>query len=182
MSDAKKDGGAAHADAISLLTADHQKVRQLLQQFTELQNDDEQLDLKLELVEQICFELTVHALAEEELLYPAVRAALGDDDLVDEAEADHAGLKDLVSQLEEMEADDAELDATVAVLLEQLERHIALEEEEMFARVKNAQLDIVALGRQIRDRKMEIEADFNGAPAPVRMSGGAEAPRDQDKP
>lgn len=169
------------ADAFSLLADDHQKVRQMLQQFEEIKDDDEQLDLKLELLEQICFELTVHALVEEELFYPAIRAAIDDDDLMDEAEADHAGIKDLVSQLEGMEADDEELDATVTVLSEQLERHVTMEEEEMFAKARNAQLDVRMLGQQMQDRKEEIEADFHGAPTPGRLPGGA-VRRGQDLP
>ncbi|MEC5163641.1 hemerythrin-like domain-containing protein [Janthinobacterium sp. CG_23.3] len=181
MNSAKNQAGDASVDAISLLTEDHQKVRQMLQQFEELKDDDEQLDLKLELVEQICYELTVHALVEEELFYPAMRAAIDDDDLMDEAEADHAGIKDLVSQLEGMEPDDEDLDATMTVLSEQLERHITLEEEEIFAKAKNAQLDIAALGQQMQDRREEIEADFNGAPAPSHPSGG-ETGRAQDLP
>jgi hemerythrin superfamily protein len=95
MNSAKNQAGDAAVDAISMLTEDHQKVRQMLQQFEELKDDEEQLDLKLELVEQICYELTVHALVEEELFYPAMRGAIDDDDLMDEAEADHAGIKDL---------------------------------------------------------------------------------------
>jgi hemerythrin-like domain-containing protein len=181
MDSAKNQAGDAAVDAISLLTEDHRKVRQMLQQFEELKDDDEQLDLKLELLEQICYELTVHALVEEELFYPAMRGAIDDDDLMDEAEADHAGIKDLVSQLEGMEADDEDLDATVTVLSEQLERHITLEEEEIFTKAKTAQLDIADLGRQMQERKEEIEADFNGAPAPSRLSGGG-AGRAQDLP
>lgn len=181
MKNATSGADDAAADAFSLLSDDHRKVRQMLQQFEEIKDDDEQLDLKLELVEQICFELTVHALVEEELFYPALRAAVVDDDMMDEAEADHAGIKDLVSQLEGMEADDEELDATVTVLTEQFERHVTMEEEEMFAKARNAQLDIRMLGQQMHDRKEEIEADFHGAPAPGRLPGGG-VRREQDLP
>jgi hypothetical protein len=80
-----------------------------------------------------------------------------------------------------MEPDDEDLDATMTVLSEQLERHITLEEEEIFAKAKNAQLDIAALGQQMQDRKEEIEADFNGAPAPSQLSG-ADTRRAQDLP
>lgn len=177
MNSANKDAGAA--DAISLLTADHQKVRRLFEQFEELRSQGGRQDLKSELVEEICFELTLHAMVEEELFYPAVRAAIDDDELMDEAEAEHAGVKDLIKQLEEMEPGDTRLDATVTVLAEQVERHVAEEENNMFIKVRQVQLDIKALGRKIKDRKDEIESDFDAAPEPAQVRGGADA---QGKP
>lgn len=174
MTSANKDAGAA--DAIALLTADHQKMGRLFEQFEELRS---QQDLKSELVEEICFELTLHAMVEEELFYPAVRAAIDDDELMDEAEAEHAGIKDLIKQLEEMEPGDTRLDATVTVLAERVERHVAEEENNMFIKLRQVQLDIKALGRQIKERKDEIESDFDAAPAPAPVCGGADA---QSKP
>ena len=166
MDSPKNDADELATDAISLLTADHRKVRQLFQQYDELENEKEQDDLKLELVGQICFELTLHALVEEETFYPAVRAAIDDDDLVDEAEAEHAQVKDLISQLEEMEPDDERFDATVMELSEQVERHVSEEESNMFVKARSAQLDLEYLGRQILEGKQEMEDEFNNAPTP----------------
>jgi hypothetical protein len=170
MNSAKKS--AAETDVISLLTADHNKVRQLFQEFEDIKEDQSQTDLKSELVEQICFELTVHALVEEEIVYPAIRAAIEEDDLMDEAEAEHASVKDLVNQLEQMEPDDEQFDATVMVLSEQVEHHVSEEEGEVFQKVKKAKMDIDQLGQQVRERKDEIEADFNGVPAPQQPRAG----------
>jgi hemerythrin superfamily protein len=166
MDSPKDDADELATDAISLLTADHRKVRRLFQQYDELEDEKEQDDLKLELVEQICFELTLHALVEEETFYPAVRAAIDDDDLVDEAEAEHAQVKDLISQLEEMEPDDERFDATVMELSEQVERHVNEEESNMFVKARSAQLDLEDLGRQIMEGRQEMEDEFNNAPAP----------------
>lgn len=164
----------AAADAIAVLTADHEKVRRLFQEFEELEEETDQDDLKVELAEQICFELTVHALVEEEIFYPAVRAAIDDDDLMDEAEAEHAQLKDMISRLEEMEPDDDQFDATVRELAEQFEQHVSEEETVMFAKAGKAGLDMAALGLQIKDRKEAIEADFNATPLP--QSGPSAGP------
>lgn len=166
MDSPKEDADELATDAISLLTADHQKVRWLFQQYDELEEETEQNDLKLELVEEICFELTLHTLIEEEAFYPAVRAAIDDDDLVDEAEAEHAQIKDLISQLEEMEPDDERFDATVMELSEQVERHLSEEESNMFVKARSAQLDLEDLGRQILEGKQEMEDEFNNAPIP----------------
>ena len=44
---------------------------------------------KIDLARQICNELTVHAQIEEEIFYPALRAALKETDLIAEAEVEH---------------------------------------------------------------------------------------------
>lgn len=158
-------------DALSLLTADHRKVRRLFQEFEQLEDEEDQDDLKSDLVEQICFELSVHALVEEEIFYPAVRAAIDDDELMDEAQAEHAEIKELIGELEEMAPDDAQFDATVMELSEQLEEHVAEEESVMFGKARDAGLDLEALGLRIKERKEAMEDDFHVAP-------GADAARD----
>src|SRR5258706_15143990 len=86
---------AKHQAAIALLMADHDEVEALFKQFQKMKNDGAQ---KADIVEQICEALTVHAEIEEELFYPAARDALAekDDDLLDEAEVEHASIKSLV--------------------------------------------------------------------------------------
>jgi iron-sulfur cluster repair protein YtfE (RIC family) len=58
-------------------------------------------DKKRELANQICMELTVHTQIEEEIFYPAVREAIKETDLLDEAEVEHASAKDLIAQIQE---------------------------------------------------------------------------------
>ena len=62
-------------DAIELLTEDHENVKALFQQFEHA--GEKAFASKKKLATQICLELTRHATAEEELFYPAVRAAGG---------------------------------------------------------------------------------------------------------
>ncbi|MBC7857733.1 MAG: hemerythrin domain-containing protein [Burkholderiaceae bacterium] len=162
-------------DAISLLTADHRKVRRLFQEFEELEEEEGQDDLKSELVEQICFELSMHALVEEEIFYPAVRGAIDDDELMDEAQAEHAQVKDLIGELEEMTPGDGRFDATVMELSEQVEHHVSEEESAMFAKAAKAGLDLEALGLQIKQRKEAMEEDFSNVPGPEAARGGADA-------
>ena len=84
-------------NAVKLLKADHKEVAALFEKF-ETADEDE----KGGIAEQVCQMLSVHAQIEEELLYPAARDALEEDDagLVDEATVEHASVKDLVSQIE----------------------------------------------------------------------------------
>jgi len=82
-------------DAIALLKADHAKVSSLFERYDHTRNDG----VKKKLAEQICGELEVHTQVEEEIFYPRVREAIGDDDLMDEATVEHAGAKNLIAQL-----------------------------------------------------------------------------------
>lgn len=142
-------------DAIALLTEDHQQVKKMFQQFDKLK-DDEQSE-KEELAQKICAALTAHVIVEEEIFYPAVRAAIDDEDLMAEADVEHASAKDLIAQIEAASADDHHYDAKVKVLGEQIDHHVKEEREEMFPKARKAKIDLRALGEQIEKRKKELE-------------------------
>ena len=150
-------------DAIALLTADHKTVKALFKQFEQLKEHDDAGEQKARLVQQICNELTVHAQVEEELFYPAVRDAIDDDDLMDEADIEHASAKELIAQLEELAPGDDHYDARVTVLGEYIDHHVKEEEGEMFEKARKADVDTAALGEQIVERKEELKADLGVA-------------------
>ena len=143
-------------DAIALLTADHREVSDMFEQFENL--SDRAKATKAKLTEKICNALIAHTTIEEEIFYPAVREAVKDEDMVDEAVVEHASAKDLIQQLQEMNPDDDLYDAKVKVLSEQIEHHVKEEEEEMFEKAKKSGLDMVALGQEMAMRKQEILA------------------------
>ena len=144
-------------DAVALLTADHKRVKKLFKAFDKMKEDGSTAD-KQALAQQICAELTLHAEVEEQIFYPAVREALDQDDLLNEAEVEHASAKDLIAQILEMDPDDELYDAKVKVLGEQIEHHVKEEEEEMFPMAKKAGLDMLALADEMLGRKEEISA------------------------
>jgi hemerythrin superfamily protein len=150
-------------DAIVLLTNDHKEVKALFKQYDKLVEADAADDEKLAIAEQICQMLTVHATVEEEIFYPAARGALGDDeDLIDEADVEHATAKDLIAQLEgSSPADDALYDAKVKVLGEYIDHHVKEEEGEIFPKAKKGKLDTAALGAEMAARKEELMAEMS---------------------
>jgi hemerythrin superfamily protein len=148
---------AKPSDAISMLSAEHKEVKAMFAQYEGL--GERALSSKKKLADQICTALTLHAAIEEEIFYPALRAASKDAaDLLDEALVEHAGAKDLIAQLQEMDPEDDLYDAKVKVLGEQIEHHVGEEEGQMFPKAKKAGLDMAALGEEMALRKDELAA------------------------
>ena len=143
-------------DAIALLKADHRQVAQWFEEFEKSRSDAKKADL----AGRICQALTVHATIEEEIFYPAFLEATGDDDMHHEAEVEHAGAKNLIAQIEASGPEDDYFDAKVKVLSEMIKHHVKEEEqrEGMFAEAKASDMDLVALGAQMQQRKTELEA------------------------
>ncbi|MBU1358419.1 MAG: hemerythrin domain-containing protein [Gammaproteobacteria bacterium] len=146
-------------DACTLLDADHRNVKKLFKDFEELAGSKAKSAPKKKraLADQICMELKVHAQIEEEIFYPAVRAAIKEHDLLDEAEVEHASAKDLIAQIEEGDENDPKFDAKVTVLGEYIDHHVKEERNEMFPKARAARkLDLVQMRDQLMARKEEL--------------------------
>ena len=168
----RRGTGAQAQDAIAMLMADHKKVKKLFSDFDELKEEGSDEE-KSALVDQICNELKIHTELEEEIFYPAVRKAIDDPDLMDEALVEHAGAKDLIAQLEDASPADDLYDAKVTVLGEQIKHHVKEEEGEMFPNAKKATIDLDALGATMLKRKIEL-MDTMG------MNAASDASNEQD--
>lgn len=168
----KKNGSqqdkATAQDALELLKDDHKNVKKLFKEFDKLKEESD-TDQKKELVATICDELLLHAQLEEEIFYPVVRDAIDDDDLLDEAEVEHAAAKDLIEQLLSMEPDDELYDAKVTVLSEEIDHHVEEEEGEMFKKIRKAKLDTDALGQQMEQRKLELMEEMGMEPSGMEV-------------
>ena len=146
------------ASAIDLLKADHEKVSKAFKEFEKMDRAD--TETCRELVTSVCEDLRVHTTLEEEIFYPALREAIEDEDIMNEAAVEHETAKMLIEQLENMEPDDPNYVATFTVLGEYVMHHVKEEEDEMFPQAKKAkQLDLDALGEQMRARKEELTAE-----------------------
>lgn len=152
---AAKTKGQPTDDALALLKADHALVEDLFAEFEKARTDEQ----KDTLAEQICRELTIHAEIEEDIFYPAVREAIEDEDLMDEADVEHASAKELIAEIEDSQAGEDKFDAKVTVLGEYIRHHVKEEESEMFPKVRKADLDLKALGSEMAARKAELQAE-----------------------
>src|SRR3954471_20991482 len=146
------------AEAIGLLEQDHREAEAFFAQFEE---DEERQPA---LARKICLALTVHAIIEEEILYPAAREAASGD-LLDEAEVEHAAAKQLIAEIEAMDPADRLFAAKVKVLGEYVKHHVAEEEGKLFPMLRESGLDLLSLGMQLAERRIALLPEF----APQRL-------------
>ncbi len=142
--------------ATQLLRQDHRKVEGLFKKFDQAKG----MDAKKRFAVQAMNELEVHAAVEEEIFYPAVKQAIDESELVDEAEQEHQEAKSLIGELEAMkgqnngESDDFE--SKFSELQEAIQHHVEEEEGEMFPKVEKSELDLADLGAQMARRKQQL--------------------------
>src|SRR5690606_1019478 len=139
------------AAAIEMLKEDHDKVKKAFKEFEKLDRED--TETAYQLAKSVCEDLKVHTAREEEIFYPAVREAIDDDDLMNEAAVEHETAKMLIEQIENMPADDPNFRATFTVLGEYVKHHVEEEEGEMFPAAKKSELDFEDLAERMRSRK-----------------------------
>jgi Hemerythrin HHE cation binding domain len=152
-------------DAIALLKEDHRKVEDLFEKADKARDEDR----KKMLVQQICTELMIHCMVEEEIFYPACKDKIGEENVLDEAYVEHDGAKVLIAELLESEPDAEFYDAKVSVLSEIIKHHVKEEEkrsEGLLAQAKDAGLDMAALGGRLQARKEELVQKFAGGNLP----------------
>ena len=148
-------------DAIAMLKEDHRKVEDLFEQFEKARGDDR----KKKIADEICMELIIHTTIEEEIFYPALRGKV-EDDLLDEAYVEHDGAKLLIAELLQSEPSTDFFEAKVTVLSEEIKHHVKEEEKGagMFAKARQADMDLDALGRQLAERKEQLMSNKGQKP------------------
>jgi hemerythrin superfamily protein len=152
---------SAREQVLELLKEDHKHVKKHFKEFDKLDAEQDPQACQA-LVMRVCDELEVHAQIEEELFYPAARAALAEkdnDDLVDEAQVEHASLKRLIEELRGLQPDDPKFKASFTVLCEYVKHHVKEEEGEMFEQLGRAKLEWEPLLQDMLDRQQELKAD-----------------------
>ncbi len=154
---ASRSGRGTASDAIALLKADHREVEGWFGEFEKARSNAK----KSELAQKICTALTTHTTIEEEILYPAFLDATGEKDLHHEAAVEHEGAKKLIAEIEASGPDDDYYDAKVTVLSEMIKHHVKEEEQRggLFAKARESDMDLAALGEQLRQRKEELTGE-----------------------
>ena len=144
--------------ATTLLKKDHRVVSGLIAALEMTPKSGSTARKKL--FEQIRNSVMVHAQAEEEILYPAVRNLfVGDASIVDESYREHQTVKDLLNDLLTMDPSTEAFDTKFAQFKNNLEHHVDEEENDMFVTIMQRMSfeQQEALGRRIHDRKMHLK-------------------------
>lgn len=166
----KTEEAVASKDAIELLKEDHEKVKELFEQFEEAEDSA----TKQQVVETVIQELQVHTSIEEEIFYPAAKEKIEEQELLDEAEEEHHVVDLLIEELQDMKPSEEHFDAKFSVLMENVKHHIKEEEGEMFPQAKSAGLDLAELGQRMAQRKLELQEEgASGQKSKSRASKGS---------
>ena len=170
---ARKSGGRDPA-AIQMLKQDHRTVEDLFEEFEGAKGAAD----KRNIAREICMELAIHTMIEEEIFYPAIKEAV-DEEIYGEAHVEHDGAKVLIAEIMASDPSDEFYDARVKVLSEMIKHHVKEEEQPdgMFAQAKKGKrVDFEDLGARMEERKEDLKRlmQRNGIPAPeARTMHGA---------
>ncbi|MBS2965697.1 hemerythrin domain-containing protein [Actinocrinis puniceicyclus] len=157
-------------DAIVLLKDDHKTVEKLFKQYEKAAkqgHEGQNAKAKADLVAEMIQELTTHTFIEEEIFYPAAKAAAPDTkDHVLESVEEHHMVAWLLSELGGLDPQDESFDAKVTVLMENVRHHVKEEEEDWFPTVR------AAMGRKLlQDLGEQMAAAKEQAPSdPLKLS------------
>jgi hypothetical protein len=160
--------------AIAILKKDHDTVKTLFDDFEKA----EKTPAREKIISQAVTALKIHAIVEEEIFYPTVRAHVGNK-LMNEADEEHHVAKVLIAELDSGANSDHH-DAKFTVLAESVRHHIKEEENEMLPKAKELDIDFEALGQRMLARKKQLEED--GIPSDaehamvVRANGRGDSP------
>ena len=144
-------------DAVDLLDADHKAVKKMFMNFAALCEDGASASEKHALAQRICQELTVHAQIKEEIFYPKVRIAIGENALMDAALQEHAQAKEAIARIKAMKATDAGHDAAVKQLGVTIDQHVLEEREHIFLKARQAALDLRGLTLPLLKRQLQLK-------------------------
>lgn len=139
-------------DATDLLQRDHRQVESWFHACESLSDEQQKADL----IQRICMALKVHTQIEEEIFYPRARAETGEQGLIQEAINEHAEVKQLVTEIEQRQAQGQDCTEQLEAMRQAVQHHVQEEENELFPKVRNADIDLFALGSELATRRSEL--------------------------
>jgi hypothetical protein len=152
-------GGNPCADALDLLASGHEHTRALADECRRFaRHVCTERDMR-QVAESLCTAIHRMAALEEELFFPAARAALEASSLVDLAELEHATARQIIRQMQMTEPCEARYEALVVALADCVERHALHEQGQLFPRLRESCIDLAALGERLNERIAEDQGE-----------------------
>jgi hemerythrin-like domain-containing protein len=124
-------------DVVDLLSADHREFERIFQQLEGLRGatDEQSVERKRQLVDEVTIGLVKHSVAEETQVYPEVQKKI-DKEEAKHSKEEHAEAEKTMKKLERMKADDPGFDGAVAELIQEIRHHVEEEESRMFTELR----------------------------------------------
>ncbi len=154
---------------VEMLKDDHKKVKGLFDDF-ESAEGGEQTAIALTTIH----ELEIHTELEEALIYPAIREAIDDADMMNEAVEEHHLVHVLIAELKKLKPSDEKFHAKFCVLSELVKHHVEEEEGEMLPKAERHDIDWDALEVKVTKRKQALFAKPAGT---VKKTSSAKSSR-----
>lgn len=140
------------------------------------------LPTRLAVARKLSAALRAHMQIEEEILYPAARAATGDESLLDQAGKEHEEARSLVRRVDEALRQRQPPDRAMAELQRLVRQHVSQEEGTLFPALREAGVDLHALGASLVARRIEVLFHLTGrVPEPPRMKESRKMPIARDE-
>lgn len=152
-------------DPIEILMQDHREVEQL---FAGYQKSPDPA-----VVQQICTELTVHAAAEEKVVYPALGGDVtGGKGMRQHAEKEHRQVKDAILEIERLGYTDPAVEELMHTIIKGVTEHVQEEENEVFPKMREdlTAERIEALGQELESTKQQLLAEAQTAGALIDLT------------
>ena len=146
-------------DAISLLKTDHRKVKNLFARYESAGH----FSTKHLLAEQVFTELDLHTQLEENVFYPAYEAMTGKNgtQLVADSRLAHAHVRELMSELQGIDLDEATFEEKFHELMGIVREHVAEEENAMFPEAEQILADQL---EDLMDHMVELKQHLTTSP------------------
>jgi hemerythrin superfamily protein len=145
-------------DAVTLIKKDHQAVERLFAQYEKL--GPRAYRKAAQIRDRVCQELTTHAEIEEQVLYPATREVRGDtDEMVEEAEEEHAEAKKAIAKLQRLSPKSVKFPGAMGRLMGGVRHHVKEEEREVLPKIQKAmsKAELENLGKRLAEAKREAQ-------------------------
>jgi hemerythrin superfamily protein len=146
-----------------MIRMDHSHVLVTFHKYTA----DAAPERKKAIVASASLALEIHAQLEEEIFYPALADAAGENEVLLKAKPEHDEMRRLIAELRAMEPGDAQYDARFMQLMREVIHHVA-DEETVLLPAAEAALGaerLSELGAQMARRRMQLARPHMGAMA-----------------
>lgn len=162
-----------------MIRMDHSHVMMLAHRY----HADSSAARKEAIVKAVCLALDVHAQLEEEIFYPALAEAAGENEVLSRAKPEHDEMRRLIGLLRDGSAEDPAYDRRFMELMRDVLHHVADEETVLLPEAEIALADRLGeLGARMTQRRLELAGPRLGEmavnsvkamPAETLLMGGA---------